>query len=55
MSVVAKHFFDRDGTEYVREDGGVERVARPGEKLSYVAEIVHERRQPFGRTRPNRR
>lgn len=54
MSVAPKAFFHRDGVEYVRENGGEARVARPGEKFAYVAEVVHGRRQPYGRQRRDR-
>ncbi len=57
MTVTPKQFFRRDGVEYVRDgdSNGAARPARPGEKFAYVADLVHERRQPYGRSRRRRR
>lgn len=55
MTVTPKQFFERDGAECVRDgDDAPPRLARPGEKFTYVAELVHERRQPYGRQRRHR-
>lgn len=48
-----KVFVTRDGVEYVREDGDEPRVARPGERFSYVLDRSHTRHWPYGRQQPH--